>query len=110
MCTSAVSGGGAQALLCVDRSHTERHETKFVSSRVRLGEAKKKCSHALISMGYGLTYLSIMKKILFPVQTLGIQNVFNQNVPQAVPFRLAGGASAEKEGSCAILFSLPGRK
>lgn len=94
----------------MDRSHTERPETKFVSRNVRLGEAKKSVPLPHSAMGYGLTCLSIMKKILFPIYSVGIQNVFTQNVSQAVSYRLAGGAGAEKEGSCAILFSLTRRK
>jgi len=84
----------------------EMLETKFVSSKVGLGEAKKMSLSLDLPMGYGLTCTPIIKKILFTVYSVGIQNVITY-VSQTVSFRLhLGGAGAEKKGSC-IIWSTP---
>lgn len=63
-------------------------ENKFVSSKVRLGDAKNVSLSLALTMRYILTCGPIMKKIQFTVYSVGIQNVIAY-VFQAVSFQTA---------------------
>lgn len=74
-------------------------------ARSDLERPKKVSPYLTLPMGYGLTCLTTMK-ILFLLHSLGIQNVFTQNISQAVSSRLAGGAEKVQRRVPALSCSL----